>query len=298
MNYRPLSKTSLRVSEISFGCMSLGDDHATNKILLHQAFDRGINYFDTADLYQAGFNEETVGRAFAGMREKVILATKVGNQLRADGSGWDWNPRKEYILQAVEASLQRLQTDYIDLYQLHGGTIDDPIDETIEAFELLQQQGKIRQYGISSIRPNVIRQYCQRSRIVSVMMQYSILDRRPEESCLALLREHQISVLVRGSLAGGLLINKPAKTYLTHSADAVAKASAAAQHVATGNASKTSVALGYVLHHPAVASAVVGIRTGAQLTDVVEAARHATLSESSWKELQQSVPQLVYDQHR
>ena len=100
MNYRPLSKTSLRVSEISFGCMSLGNDHAANKTLLHQAFDKGINYFDTADLYQAGFNEETVGRAFAGMREKVVIATKVGNQLRADGSGWDWNPRKEYILQA------------------------------------------------------------------------------------------------------------------------------------------------------------------------------------------------------
>jgi aryl-alcohol dehydrogenase-like predicted oxidoreductase len=298
MNYRPLAKTSLRISEISFGCMSLGNDHATNKTLLHQAFDGGINYFDTADLYQAGFNEETVGRAFAGMREKVIIATKVGNQLRADGNGWDWNPRKEYILQAVEASLRRLQTDHIDLYQLHGGTIHDPIDETIEAFELLQQQGKIRHYGISSIRPNVIREYCRRSHMVSVMMQYSVLDRRPEESCLALLHEHQISVLVRGSLASGLLINKPAKTYLTHSAEAVEKASSKVQQVATGDASKTSVALGYVLHHPAVTSAVVGIRMDAQLADVVEAVRHATLSESSLQALQQSVPQLVYDQHR
>ncbi|MBT1709687.1 aldo/keto reductase [Fulvivirgaceae bacterium PWU5] len=298
MNYRPLSKTSLRISEISFGCMSLGDDHAANKALLHQAFDRGINYFDTADLYQGGFNEETVGRAFAGMRDKVIIATKVGNQLRADGSGWDWNPRKEYILQAVEASLRRLQTDHIDLYQLHGGTIDDPIDETIEAFELLQKQGKIRHYGISSIRPNVIREYCRRSHIVSVMMQYSVLDRRPEESCLELLQRHQIGVLVRGGLASGLLINKPAKTYLAHSAEAVEKASAAVQRAVTGDASKTSVALGYVLHHPAVTSAVVGIRTDAQLTDIVEAARHTTVSESSWQELQQSVPQLVYDQHR
>lgn len=278
--------------------MSLGNDHTTNKTLLHQAFEKGINYFDTADLYQAGFNEETVGRAFAGMREKVIIATKVGNQQRADGSGLNWNPRKDYILQAVEASLRRLQTDYIDLYQLHGGTIDDPIDETIEAFELLQQQGKIRHYGISSIRPNVIREYCKRSRIVSVMMQYSVLDRRPEESCLELLREHQISVLVRGSLASGLLIDKPAKSYLTHSAAVVAGASAAVQQAATGGASKTSVALGYVRHHPAVTSAVVGIRTGTQLTDAVEAARHATLDASSLQALQQSAPQLVYDQHR
>lgn len=298
MKYRPLSKTSLQISEISFGCMSLGSDHAANKTLLHQAFDKGINYFDTADLYQAGVNEETVGRAFTGMRDKVIIATKVGNQLRADGSGWDWNPRKDYILKAVEASLRRLQTDYIDLYQLHGGTIDDPIDETIEAFELLQQQGKIRHYGISSIRPNVIREYCKRSRIVSVMMQYSVLDRRSEESCLALLREHQISVFVRGSLAGGLLVNKPAKSYLTHSVNAVASASDAVQQLATGDVSKTSVALGYVLHHPAVASAVVGIRTEAQLQDVVDAAQHATLDTTSVHALQQSVPQLVYDQHR
>ncbi|MBT1687656.1 aldo/keto reductase [Dawidia soli] len=298
MNYRALSKTSLRISEISFGCMSLGNDHVANKALLHQAFDQGINYFDTADLYQAGFNEETVGRAFAGMRGKVVIATKVGNQLRPDGSGWDWNPRKEYILQAVEASLRRLQTDYIDLYQLHGGTIDDPIDETIEAFEQLQRQGKIRHYGISSIRPNVIREYCKRSNIVSVMMQYSVLDRRPEESCLELLREHQIGVLVRGSLASGLLIDKPAKAYLTLPADAVAKASASIQQVATGKTSKTSAALGYVLYHPAVTSSVVGIRTNAQLTDVVEAARHAIMPASSIQVLQQSVPQLVYDQHR
>ncbi len=78
------------------------------------------------------------------------------------------------------------------LYQLHGGTLDDPIDETIEAFEQLVQQGKIRYYGISSIRPNVIREYVQRSRIVSVMMQYSLLDRRPEQECLDLLKQHQI----------------------------------------------------------------------------------------------------------
>jgi aryl-alcohol dehydrogenase-like predicted oxidoreductase len=88
--------------------------------------------------------------------KKVIIATKVGNQWRADGSGWDWNPNKDYIISAVEQSLKRLQTDYIDLYQLHGGTMEDPIDETIEAFEQLQKQGKIRYYGISSIRPTVI----------------------------------------------------------------------------------------------------------------------------------------------
>ena len=171
MQYRPLGKSGLAVSEISFGGMSLGEDERQNALLLNKAFDKGINLFDTADLYQQGRNEASIGKALREKRKEVIIATKVGNQWRADGSGWDWNPRKAYILASVHESLARLQTDYIDLYQLHGGTLDDPIDETIEAFEQLQQEGKIRYYGISSIRPNVIREYVQRSHMVSVMMQ-------------------------------------------------------------------------------------------------------------------------------
>ncbi len=103
-------------------------------VCYRQALDSGINYFDTAELYQAGENERTVGKAFKGMRDRVLIATKVGNQLRPDGSGWDWNPGKDYILEAVDKSLQRLQTGYIDLYQLHGGTLDDPIDENHRSF--------------------------------------------------------------------------------------------------------------------------------------------------------------------
>src|SRR3954471_12962537 len=156
MNYKQLATSDLKISTISFGCMSLKNDQDENERILHRAVDYGINYFDTADLYDKGMNETGVGKALKSKRDKLILATKVGNQWRADGSGWDWNPRKEYILTSVEGSLERLQTDRIDLYQLHGGTLDDNIDETIEAFELLVQQGKIRYYGISSIRPNVI----------------------------------------------------------------------------------------------------------------------------------------------
>ncbi|HEX8531458.1 MAG TPA: aldo/keto reductase, partial [Cytophagales bacterium] len=107
MQYNLLGTSGLRISEVSFGCMSLGSDHAENARLLHRAADGGINFFDTADLYDKGANEETVGRAFEGMRQKVIIATKVGNQWRPDGSGWDWNPRKAYILEAVEGSLRR-----------------------------------------------------------------------------------------------------------------------------------------------------------------------------------------------
>src|SRR5690606_22466686 len=168
------------------------------------------------DLYQKGLNEQHVGEALKSIRQQVIIATKAGNQWRPDGSGWDWNPSKAYILKCADQSLRRLKTDYIDLYQLHGGTLDDPIDETIEAFELLKQQGKIRWYGISSIRPNVIRAYVKRSNIVSVMMQYSLLDHRPEEEVLDLLHQHGISVICRGAVAQGLLLGKSADHYLQY----------------------------------------------------------------------------------
>src|SRR5439155_6440883 len=122
---------------------------------------------------------------------------------------------------------------YIDLYQLHGGTINDPIDDSIEAFELLKQQGKIRFYGVSSIRPNVIREWIKRSSIVSVMMQYSLLDRRPEEACLDLLLQNNIGVVTRGSLAQGLLLGKPLKPYLGFSEEQVQKAADAIRNNST-----------------------------------------------------------------
>ncbi|WP_299708398.1 aldo/keto reductase [uncultured Pontibacter sp.] len=298
MKYKQLGTSDLKISEIGFGCMSLGTSHEDNVKLLHRALDQGINFFDTADLYDKGANEETVGRAFAGMRDKVIIATKVGNQWRPDGSGWDWNPSKRYILQAVEASLKRLQTDYIDLYQLHGGTIDDPIDETIEAFEQLKQEGKIRHYGISSIRPNVIREYVERSNIASVMLQYSLLDRRPEEEVLGLLQKQGIGVLARGSLAQGLLAGKPAKAYLGYTLEEVEKAAQAVKTVAGAKRQTAEVALRYTLHHSAVSMAVLGIRTSEQLEEALQAGKSAPLSAEEIKALQTVLPANRYEQHR
>ena len=160
MQCKQLGRSDLQISRIGFGCMSLSPDKEAESIeMIHRAIETGINYFDTAGLYNKGMNEMLVGKALKTKREKIIVASKGGNQWRDDGSGWNWNPRKEYILKAVDESLRRLQMNHIDLYQLHGGTIDDRIDDVIEAFELLQQQGKIRYYGISSIRPNVIGKY-------------------------------------------------------------------------------------------------------------------------------------------
>jgi len=298
MEYAQLGKSDLRISRIAFGCMSLGNDQQEIETILHAAIDGGINYFDTADLYDKGLNEERIGAALKAKRKDVIIATKAGNQWRSDGSGWDWNPSKEYILACADKSLQRLQTDYIDLYQLHGGTLDDPIDETIEAFELLKQQGKIRWYGISSIRPNVIREYVKRSNIVSVMMQYSLLDRRPEETALHLLHQNNIGVLTRGSVASGLLVNKPPKPYLNYAAEEVKKAAEAIRLISSDDRQPAQTAVQYVLHHPAVTAAVVGIRTREQLEDALLIAGTKGLSENEIRQLQESIPANYYEQHR
>ena len=277
--------------------MSLSSNNEKESIdLIHHAMGLGINYFDTADLYDKGQNEIIVGKAIKEHRDKIVLATKAGNQWRSDGSGWDWNPHKKYILQAAEESLRRLQTDHIDLYQLHGGTIDDPVDETIEAFEQLKQEGKIRHYGISSIRPNVIREYIKRSSIVSVMTQYSLLDRRPEETTLDLLYENNIAVLVRGALAQGLLIDKPAKEYLGYNPGEVEAARKAINSLPGIHRSAAQTAINYVLSHPAVTSVVTGIRNEKQLKDVVAPAPY--LKKEEIQLLQKTIPANKYEQHR
>jgi aryl-alcohol dehydrogenase-like predicted oxidoreductase len=298
MEYRTLGKSNLRISAIGFGCMSLQADAPDNQLMIDHAIEKGVNFFDTADLYAKGMNEVMLGQYLKGKRKDVMVATKVGNQWREDGTGWDWNPSKEYMVEAVEKSLQRLQTDYIDLYQLHGGTMEDNKEDIIDAFETLQQQGKIRHYGISSIRPNVIAYYAQHSNIVSVMMQYSLLDRRPEEQCLDLLQQHQVGVLARGSLASGLLIHKQPQDYLGHFATVVETAAKTVQELTIPHRNPTQTAIRYVLQHPAVSSAVVGIRTKQQLHEalLVPAAPDLTAEETAV--LHEAVPANFYEQHR
>ncbi len=275
MRYRTLGKSDLSVSEIGLGAMSLNPDDEKGSIrIIHEALDRGINFIDTADLYHHGRNEELVGKAIKDRRDKVVLATKVGNRWYPDGSGWYWDPSKKHILSAVKESLRRLGTDYIDLYQLHGGTIDDPIDETIEAFEQLKEEGLIRWYGISSIRPNVIREYVKRSNIVSVMTQYSILDRRPEEETLDLIHQHGIGVIARGPLGTGLLTERwreklTPEGYLDHTADEIKQTMEQLEKMATPERKLSHLAMRYVLHHPAITIALPGPRTMDHLNDIL-----------------------------
>ena len=278
--------------------MSLKNGAKENERILHRAVELGVNFFDTADLYDKGENEKLVGRALKEKRTEILLATKVGNQWKADGSGWEWNPKKSYILESVEGSLRRLGTDYIDLYQLHGGTIDDPIDETIDAFEQLVKEGKIRYYGISSIRPNVIREWVDRSNIISVMMQYSLLDRRPEESCFTLLQEKNIGILVRGSLAQGLLAGKAPGGYLEYSSTDVKKMITAIQGMSKSSNDNLHIAQQFVLRHPAVTSLVAGIRTIEQLETSLASYDLPDIPIQDMNVLTEILPPLKYTLHR
>jgi aryl-alcohol dehydrogenase-like predicted oxidoreductase len=298
MEYRLLGKSDLEISRISLGCMSLNPNEESESVqIIHKAIDLGINFFDTADVYFKGQNEEMLGKAVKDHRKEIFIATKVGNVLKPDGSGFDWNPSKSHILQSVDESLRRLQTDYIDLYQLHGGTIDDPIDETIEAFELLKTQGKIRYYGISSIRPNVIREYVAKSGIVSVMMQYSLLDRRPEESVLELLSANGIGVLSRGALAQGLLTGKAPKAYLGHTPEGAAAAVKVVKTLSGNVGNQPETALGFVLKNNAVTSAVTGVSRLDQIKQIVTVSGKS-LSDNEYKKLATTIPALTYTDHR
>lgn len=303
MKKRQLGKSDLYVSELGLGCMSLGTDARNVQKIIEAALDEGINYFDTADLYDYGENEKLVGAALKNVREQVIIATKVGNRRTEEKNSWTWDPSKKHIKEAVKASLKRLGIDYIDLYQLHGGTIDDPIEETIEAFEELKEEGFIRFYGISSIRPNVIREYVKKSNIVSVMLQYSLLDRRPEEEILSLLKKHDIGVVTRGPLAKGLLSEKmlekaSSNGYLDYSFEQLKELLPLLREKLSQERSMTEIALQYNLASPAVSSVIAGASSVEQLKENAKAVSAAPLADEELTIIKAITKMNVYDEHR
>ncbi|KAA9026197.1 aldo/keto reductase [Niallia endozanthoxylica] len=305
MEKRRLGQSDLLVSKLGLGCMSIGTDAKKAESILRTAFEEGINYFDSADLYDYGENEKIIGSSLKSVRDQVIIATKAGNRWNKEKDGWHWDPSKEYIKEAVKKSLMRLNTEYIDLYQLHGGTMDDPIEETIEAFEELKKEGYIRYYGISSIRPNVIREYVTKANIDSVMMQYSLLDRRPEEEALPLLHKHQISAVCRGSLAKGLLSDQMlAKAspsvkengYLDYSFSELTELLPSLK--AQLNRPFNEIALHYTLSHPAVASVIVGASSAMQLKENIRAASSKALTNDEIDFIRQHTKENNYTSHR
>ena len=299
MKTRQLGKSDIYVSEIGLGCMSLPTDQKNADKIIHTAIDKGITYFDTADLYDKGENEQIVGNSFKNNRQDIILATKVGNRMKESGDGWKWDPSRKWITAAVHESLKRLQTDYIDVYQLHGGTMEDDVDEVIDTMESLKKEGLIREYGISSIRPTVINRFLQKSNAVSVMMQYSLLDRRPEE-WFSLLENNDASLFSRGTLAKGLLtadgLNRANKTneYLSYSN---AELMETIEQLQSLNAPITSVALKYVLQRKVTGSMIIGASSSEQLLESIEA-YDVHVSEDLLQKVNQITKQDVYTEHR
>ncbi|MBS4173353.1 aldo/keto reductase [Bacillus sp. FJAT-49736] len=303
MKKNRLGKSDLYVSALGLGCMSLGTNEKQAQEIIETALEEGINYFDTADLYDFGENEKIVGKSLKPYRSQIVLATKVGNRWNQDQSGWSWDPSKKYIKEAVKDSLRRLQTDYIDVYQLHGGTIEDNIEESIEAFEDLKSEGVIRYYGISSIRPNVIREYVDRSSIISIMMQYSLLDRRPEE-LFPLLKEHQISVVTRGPVAKGLLTenwrNKlSVNGYLDYTSQELDQLLSGIKEKLTSNTrSMTELAIQFNLANEPVTSVVAGASSVKQLKANAKAANATPLTQEEHTLLQSLSRNSLYKEHR
>ena len=301
MKKRKLGNSPLYVSEIGLGCMSLGTNEQKAANIIATALDQGINYFDTADLYDFGINEQIVGKALQPYRDKVIIATKVGNRWNDEKTSWSWDTSSTYIKKAVKNSLHRLGTDYIDLYQLHGGTIEDDINEVIETFEELKKEGFIRAYGISSIRPNVLNQYATKSSIDSVMMQYSLLDRRPEE-WLPLLNEQEISIIARGPVAKGLLSDKmldklTESGYLDYSYNELKELLPLLQDKLSPR-KLNETALQYVLTNPTVATVIPGASSVEQILKNCRAIQSNGLSPEELQLLLQLTKANVYDVHR
>lgn len=273
MKKRQLGSSNLFISEISLGGMSLSTNKNNAAAIIDMALDAGINYIDTADLYDFGANEQIIGTVLGKRRQDMIVATKVGNRWSQGVDGWHWDASPTYIKEAVHQSLKRLGTDYIDVYQLHGGTIEDDWDGIIDTFENLKKDGVIREYGISSIRPNVLKRFLPASSAKSVMMQYSALDRRPEE-WLDFIASEGASVVTRGTVAKGLLTNtwkerlQRVNGYQTYTLDELTMTlTDLAKHYEDLHA----LGLAFNLKEPIIASTVIGASSQEQLVQTLTA---------------------------
>jgi aryl-alcohol dehydrogenase-like predicted oxidoreductase len=205
---RTLGSSGIGVSAIGLGCMSLSGTYGASDdnegiALIHEALDQGITLLDTSDAYGNGHNETLVGKAIAGRRGGVVLATKFGNLGGRGGKVADGRP--EYVVEACEASLKRLGTDIIDVYYIHRVDPTVPIEDTIGAMTRLVQQGKVRALGISEARPETVRRAHAVHPLAAVQNEFSLLYRVEAEETLKTTRELNISFVAYSPLGRGLM---------------------------------------------------------------------------------------------
>lgn len=209
MEMRKLGGSPIRISAIGLGLMSMSgvygnanDDESIG--VIHHAIDRGINHLDSADMYGWGHNEQLLGRALKGKRDKVVLATKFGQVKGADGKqGIDGRP--EYVMRACEASLKRLGVEVIDLYYQHRVDPNVPIEDTVGAMKRLVEQGKVRALGLSEARPETIRRAHKVHPIAAVQNEYSLLYRKEGEETRQATRELGITLVAYAPLGRSML---------------------------------------------------------------------------------------------
>ncbi len=304
MQYRKFGRTGLTVSRLCLGTMTFGlqTEEDVSRRILDTAADAGVNFIDTANVYPlgggeniAGRTEEIIGRWLKGKRDRFILATKAVGKMGP--SAWDQGASRKHLLDAIDASLRRLGTDYVDLYQLHSDDANTPLDETLEALDVIVRSGKARYIGVSNFlayrlaralgRADVLRV----ARFVSVQPRYNLLFRQIERELLPLSAEEQLAVMPYNPLAGGLLTGKhrvdaaPTSGRFT---ETVGKAGAMYQErywhqrefetieklkaIATPTGeSLTRVSLAWVLANPLITSAIIGASRAEQLNDTLAA---------------------------
>lgn len=281
---------SLDVTIVGVGCNNFGRrlDPAGTELVVNAAIDAGINFFDTADIYGDGQSEELLGRVLGARRSQVLIATKFGHNMPEQGKG----AKPDYIHTAVEASLRRLGTDYIDLYQLHTPDIETPIAETLGALDELVKAGKVREIGASNFSAQQIREAeaavkSGAARFVSLQNEYSLLQREDEKEVLPECERYNIAYLPYFPLAAGMLTGKyrqgqalPQGTRISNNPDPsrwlndlnLAKVEKLIQFAESKGHTILELAFSWLLARPIVASVIAGAMKPEQIQGNVKAA--------------------------
>jgi aryl-alcohol dehydrogenase-like predicted oxidoreductase len=293
MEYRSFGRTGVQVSALCLGCMNFGDDAAEDVSIsiIHQALDLGINFLDTADVYARGASESIIGKALAGgRRDRVFLATKGFNKMD-DQDPNACGSHRFHLMKACEDSLRRLNTDHIDLYQMHRPKPSIPIDETLRALDDLVKQGKIRYIGASTfgawqlVESLWAAKELGLNRFISEQPPYNLLDRRIERELLPMCQTYGFAVMPWAPIGGGLLSGKYRlgqarpegsryKTGANMNRDndlALASVEKYVRFCEARAVAPAQFALAWCLRQPGITSPIVGPRTPEQLANYVAA---------------------------